>query len=511
MGQRHGKHKKTYRPPPPSVIEITQIPSQPTETESDPVVTSDVRISVQKRELPPLPIPETKPVLYRALFDFTAISNDDLSFKKGDRLEVEDSSRLESDWWIATNKRSGKHGYIPGNYVAKDNSPESQEWWLDVKRAEANTKLMLASIKVGTFLIRPSSNKSAYALSVRNEGSPLVAHYEIKPLDDGGWFISPRHTFPSITRLVEHYKANEDLCCKLTTPCHKVPPPVNIRELEIDRTKVKKLNRIGTGHYGEVFKAKIHNIHVVAVKTLKTGTMTSANFLEEAQKMHKLRYAKLVTLIGVCTLSEPIYIITEFMENGSLLEFMRDSDNKQYLKLPAIINIAGQISDGMDFLSSQNYVHRDLRAANILVGSDLNVKIADFGLAKVISEDAKQTVRGEMKFPVKWTAPEAAHKNEFSIKSDVWSFGVLMYEMITFGRVPYAGMRNAEVMQNVYNGYRMPKPTDSAIVCPDWYYETMLKCWNDNPEARPTFEHLYNTFVDECANEPITYNENNFS
>ncbi|XP_041356078.1 tyrosine-protein kinase SRK3-like [Gigantopelta aegis] len=107
-----------------------------------------------------------------------------------------------------------------------------------------------------------------------------------------------------------------------------------------------------------------------------------------------------------------------------------------------------------------------------------------------------------MKFPIKWTAPEAALKNEFSIKSDVWSFGVLMYEMITLGRVPYAGMTNAEVIPNIYNGYRMPKPTDSAIGCPDWYYETMLKCWNDNPEARPTFQHLYNTFVDECSNEP---------
>ncbi|XP_041356075.1 tyrosine-protein kinase SRK2-like [Gigantopelta aegis] len=210
--------------------------------------------------------------------------------------------------------------------------------------------------------------------------------------------------------------------------------------------------------------------------------------------MHKLRHPKLVMLIGVCTLSEPIYIITEFMENGSLLEFMRDSDNKEHLKLPAIINISGQISDGMTFLSSQSYVHRDLRAANILVGTDLNVKIADLGLAKLISEDEKQTLRGEMKFPIKWTAPEAALKNEFSIKSDVWSFGVLMFEMITLGRVPYAGMRNAEVIQNICNGYRMPTPTDSATECQDWYYGTMLKCWNDNPEARPTFEHLYNKF-----------------
>ncbi|XP_041355435.1 tyrosine-protein kinase Yes-like [Gigantopelta aegis] len=438
-----GKEEQTYWRITPSAI--TQILTQPTETESDPAVTNDVRISLQKTELPPLPIPETKPVLYSALYDFEALNNDDLSFKKGDRLEVEDSSKLEGDWWKATNKRSRKHGYIPSNYVGKDNSPESEEWWLDVKRAEANTKLMLASIKVGTFLIRPSSNKLRYALSVRKEDSPLVAHYAIKPLDDGGWFIRPRHTFPDITRLVEHYKA------------------------------------------------KIHNIHVVAVKTLKTGMMTPAKFLEEAQKMHKLRHAKLVTLIGVCTLSEPIYIITEFMENGSLREFMRDSDNKQHLKLPEIINIAGQILDGMNFLSSQSYVHRDLRAANILVGSDLNVKIADFGLAKVISEDAKQTLRGKMKFTVKWMAPEAALNNAFSIKSDVWSFGVLMYEMITLGRIPYAGMRSAEVMQKVCNGYRMPKPTGSAIGCPNWYYETMLKCWNDNPEARPTFEHLYNT------------------
>ncbi|XP_041355406.1 tyrosine-protein kinase Src42A-like [Gigantopelta aegis] len=139
--------KNTYRASPPSVIELNQIPTLPTETESDPAVTNDVRISLQRRELPCLPIPETKSVLYRALYDFDVLGNDDLPFKKGDILEVDQSSKLDGDWWIATNRRSRKHGYIPSNYVAKDSSPESQEWWLDVKREEANTKLMLAVIQ----------------------------------------------------------------------------------------------------------------------------------------------------------------------------------------------------------------------------------------------------------------------------------------------------------------------------------------------------------------------------
>ena len=145
----------------------------------------------------------------------------------------------------------------------------------------------------------------------------------------------------------------------------------------------------------------------------------------------------------------------------------------------------------MAYLEAQNYIHRDLAARNILVGENLTCKVADFGLARVIDEDVYQAHVGA-KFPIKWTAPEAALFSKFTIKSDVWSFGVLLMELITFGRMPYPGMTNPEVLAAVEKGYRMPCPES----CPDKLYKIMMNCWNGSDLDRPTFETLKWTLED---------------
>ncbi len=167
-----------------------------------------------------------------------------------------------------------------------------------------------------------------------------------------------------------------------------------------------------------------------------SGTMDPRDFLTEAQIMKKLRHPKLIQLYAVCTLEEPIYIITELMKNGSLLEFLQGKGRT--LKLPQLIDMAAQIASGMAYLESQNYIHRDLAARNVLVGENNIVKIADFGLARLIKEDEYEARVGA-RFPIKWTAPEAANYSKFSIKSDVWSFGILLTELVTYGRIPYPG------------------------------------------------------------------------
>ena len=176
------------------------------------------------------------------------------------------------------------------------------------------------------------------------------------------------------------------------------------------------------------------------------------------------------------------------MCNGSLLDYLRKSEGQQ-LQIPVLIDMAAQVASGMAYIELQSYIHRDLAARNILVGENYLCKVADFGLAGLI-EDSMYTAREGAKFPINWTAPEAALYALFTIKSDIWSFGILLTEIITKGRKPYPGMTNA--FAQVERGYRMPIPPG----CPQPLYQIMLQCWSKDPNSRPTFEYLRDTLED---------------
>jgi len=428
--------------------------------------------------------------VFVALYDYDARTDEDLSFKKGEHLEIINDT--QGDWWFARSKTTKQEGYIPSNYVAKLKSIEAEPWYFGkIKRIEAEKKLLLPHNEHGSFLIRDSeSRRNDFSLSVRD--GDTVKHYRIRQLDDGGFFIARRTTFRTLQELVEHYSRDSDgLCVNLRKPCvQEIEKPVtadlshNTRDQwEIDRTSLKFVRKLGHGQFGEVWEGLWNNTTPVAIKTLKTGTMDPKDFLSEAHIMKKLRHPKLIQLYAVCTLEEPIYIITELMKNGSLLEYLQGKGRT--LNLAQLIDMAAQIAAGMAYLESQNYIHRDLAARNVLVGENHIVKIADFGLARLIKEDEYEARVGA-RFPIKWTAPEAANYSRFSIKSDVWSFGILLTELVTFGRIPYPGMTNAEVLHQVEHGYRMQAPQG----CSPPLYDIMLECWHKDPMKRPTFETL---------------------
>ncbi|NWT04075.1 HCK kinase, partial [Mionectes macconnelli] len=430
-----------------------------------------------------------------ALYDYEAMNAGDLSFQKGERLKVLEESGA---WWQARSLVTGHEGFIPSNYVAWADSLETEEWFFKaVSRKDAERQLLGPGNMIGSFMIRDSeTTKGCYSLSVR-DGDVMqggaVKHYKIRTLDSGGFYISPRNNFNTLQELVQHYQGQSDgLCQKLTHPCH-VPKPQKPWEKdawEIPRESLRLEKKLGAGQFGEVWMATYNKHTKVAVKTMKPGSMSVEAFLEEANLMKTLQHNKLVKLHAVVTREEPIYIITEFMEKGSLLDFLKSNEGNR-LPLPKLIDFSAQIAEGMAFIEKRNYIHRDLRAANILVSAVLACKIADFGLARVI-EDSEYTAREGAKFPIKWTAPEAINYGSFSIKSDVWSFGILLTEIITYGRTPYPGMSNVEVIRALERGYRMPRPEN----CPEELYDIMMRCWKSRPEDRPTFEYTQSVLED---------------
>lgn len=262
-----------------------------------------------------------------------------------------------------------------------------------------------------------------------------------------------------------------------------------VERYEVPMSSFRKVRKIGSGQYGDVYEGLWNNSTKVAIKCLKSGSVNPEEFMREAELMRTLgTHRRLMTLYAV--VREPpnnFWIITELMCNGSLLHYLKDNPTTRHLDLDVLIDIASQIADGMAFLETKNHVHRDLAARNVLVHKNHKIKVGDFGLARVLEDENLYTAKEGAKFPIKWTAPEAANYSTFTIKSDVWSFGVVLTEIITRGRTPYPGMTNAEVLDAVSDrNYRMPQPEN----CPDSLYNIMLECWHKNPDKRPSFDSL---------------------
>ena len=202
-------------------------------------------------------------------------------------------------------------------------------------------------------------------------------------------------------------------------------------------------------------------------------------------------------LYGACSERESIYIVTELMCHGTLLDFMTKGKGHHLLN-ENLIDAATQIASGMSYLEKEGCVHCDLMARNILVGENHVYKISGMRFVRMPQND-RYITKSKEDLRIKWTAPESVHNGCFTGKSDVWSFGILLTEVITKGKEPYPGMKDADVLAETEKGYRMECPTG----CPRPLYEIMLKCWNQNPDYRPTFEFLQSFLEDYyVATEP---------
>lgn len=424
-------------------------------------------------------------------------AENDLNFNKGDVMIV---IKEDGDWWYAENTSNGRRGYIPINYIAEVNSIRQFDWFHDkISRKDAEKLLVELNNQPGTFIVRESETYAGvYSLSVLNVDRTSVKHYRIRELQTGGCYISPRQRCDSVPQLIKHYSRTADgLCCRLSGACARMKPVMydmshSTRDRwEIDRRSVMMQQLLGEGTYGQVWQGVWNKCTPVAIKTLKQGTMPPGEFLKEAAIMKRLHHPRLVALYAVCSQDEPILIITELMNGGSLLDCLRN-DRGRTITWTKLIDFAAQVAEGMFYLETSCFIHRDLAARNILVNDATTIKIGDFGLARDFAFAPGTDVTGT-KFPIKWTAPEAVKLAQFSTKSDVWSYGVLLVELVTYGQTPYPPeMSNQQVLEKLETGWRHAQPAS----CTAEMYDIMLTCWRKNPAERPTFEHLFHTMDD---------------
>ncbi|XP_040608875.1 tyrosine-protein kinase Fer isoform X2 [Mesocricetus auratus] len=366
-----------------------------------------------------------------------------------DMISVSEKPLAEHDWY---------HGAIP--------------------RIEAQELLR----QQGDFLVRESHGKPGeYVLSVYSDGQRR--HFIIQFVDNLYRFEGTG--FSNIPQLIDHHFSTKQVITKKSGVVLLNPIPKDKKWI-LNHEDVSLGALLGKGNFGEVYKGTLKDKTAVAVKTCKEDLPQELKikFLQEAKILKQYDHPNIVKLIGVCTQRQPVYIIMELVPGGDFLSFLRK--RKDELKLKQLVRFSLDVASGMLYLESKNCIHRDLAARNCLVGENNVLKISDFGMSRQ-EDGGVYSSSGLKQIPIKWTAPEALNYGRYSSESDVWSFGILLWETFSLGVCPYPGMTNQQAREQVERGYRMSAPQN----CPEEISKIMMKCWDYKPENRPRFSDLH--------------------
>uniref|UniRef100_A0A4W4E0X3 receptor protein-tyrosine kinase n=1 Tax=Electrophorus electricus TaxID=8005 RepID=A0A4W4E0X3_ELEEL len=353
----------------------------------------------------------------------------------------------------------------------------SWHWWY-VVMAIAVTIAMAALMAVYMAKLRRKETRFGEAFEPMMESGELVVRYRARRT------YSRRTTEATLNSL----GISDELKQKL-------------QDVMVDRHKLTLGKTLGEGEFGSVMEGLLtqeDSVLKVAVKTMKIAICTRTemeDFLREAACMKEFDHQNVMRLLGVClqTVESEGYpspvVILPYMKHGDLhsyLLYSRLGDSPVYLPSQMLVKFMTDIARGMEYLSSKNFIHRDLAARNCMLNENMNVCVADFGLSKKIYNGDYYRQGRISKMPVKWIAIESLADRVYTTKSDVWSFGVTMWEIATRGQTPYPGVENSEIYDYLRQGHRLKQPPD----CLDSIYSLMFSCWLLSPKDRPSFEVL---------------------
>uniref|UniRef100_A0A8C6EPL9 Tyrosine-protein kinase n=1 Tax=Marmota marmota marmota TaxID=9994 RepID=A0A8C6EPL9_MARMA len=421
------------------------------------------------------------------------------------KMDAPSSSITLPQYDVDAKKNFSSQPNVNMRYIPREDCPD---WWqvrklkssedvacsYQMERNIVNHSTSKISGKEGAFMVRNSSQVGMYTVSLFskavNDKKGTVKHYHVHTNAENKLYLAENYCFDSIPKLIHYHQHNSAgmitrLRHPVSTKANKVPVSVSLGSgiWELKREEITLLKELGSGQFGVVQLGKWKEQYDVAVKMIKEGSMSEDEFFQEAQTMMKLNHPKLVKFYGVCSKKYPIYIVTEYITNGCLLNYLK-SHGKE-LEPSQLLEMCYDVCEGMAFLESHQFIHRDLAARNCLVDSDLSVKVSDFGMTRYVLDDQYVSSVGT-KFPVKWSAPEVFHYFKYSSKSDVWAFGILMWEVFSLGKQPYDLYDNSQVVVKVSQGHRLYQPQLAS----DTIYQIMYSCWHELPEKRPTFQQL---------------------
>uniref|UniRef100_A0A8C3F3L9 Tyrosine-protein kinase n=1 Tax=Chrysemys picta bellii TaxID=8478 RepID=A0A8C3F3L9_CHRPI len=448
-----------------------------------------------KKPLPPTPednwrlLLDPKDALVMAIYDYKVQNPQELTLQRGEEYYVLDNS--EDHWWMVQDK-NGHEGYVPSSYLVEKSPDNLQiyEWYnKNISRSKAEV-LLKEEGKEGAFMVRDSRQPGMYTVSVftkalSNDNNPVIKHYHIKETDENPkrYYLAEKHVFDSIPELINYHQHNAaGLVTRLRyAVCswrEKAPITAGLSygKWVINPWELTFVQEIGSGQFGLVHLGYWLDQTKVAIKTIREGAMSEEDFIEEAQVMMKLSHPKLVQLYGVCMEQAPICLVFEFMEHGCLSDYLRNQRGS--FSKETLLGMCQDVCEGMAYLEQDSVIHRDLV-----------LRVTEHALLFVCSRyvlDDQYTSSTGTKFPVKWSAPEVFSYSNYSTKSDVWSFGVLMWEVFSEGKIPYENRTNAEVVEEINAGLRLYKPKLASKAM----YELMSSCWNARKEDRPPFSVL---------------------